>query len=298
MRRMDLSIAIVSWNTRDLLDGCLESIFETTHGIEFEVILVDNASSDGSAEMVRGKYPQVRLIENADNVGFAAANNQAFDVSSGRYFMILNPDTKVLTDLAPLVAFLDSDRALGAVGCKCVNPDLSIQRNWYDYYPCFLWEMAPHGARELAQRLIYRRNPDAQFDTKWVGGQCMTVSREVVEAVGGLDSGYFMYSEETDWCFRIRKAGWRVCHYPGVTVIHYGGQSTKQVSSRMVVELYRSKHRFVGANLSVSRARLFKTGLLARVLLQRLVARLRGGGEGREARVAQLDELIGSVRRF
>lgn len=295
---MDLSIAIVSWNTRGLLDECLESVFQASGGIECEVIVVDNASTDGSAQMVRERYPRTTLIENPENVGFARANNQAFELSGGRHIMILNPDTKVLTDLAPLVAFMDSDRSLGAVGCKSVNPDLSIQRSWYDYYPCFLWELMSHNTRELAQRLVYHRNPDASFDTKWVGGQCMTVRREVLEGIGGMDSGYFMYTEETDWCFRILKAGWRVCYYPLVTILHYGGQSTKQASTRMLIELYRSKHRFVGANLSVFQARLFKAGLVARVILQRLALRRPGRDEIREARIAQLDELLESIRHF
>ncbi len=295
---MDLSIAIVSWNTRDLLCECLDSIFSAADGIDFEVIVVDNASSDGSVDVVKNSYSQVRLIENSDNVGFAAANNQAYEVSAGRYFMILNPDTRVLSSIAPLVEFMDSDASIGAVGCRCVNPDLSIQRNWYDYYPCFLWEMAPHSVRESAQRFLYRRDSERRFDTKWVGGQCMTVRREVVEEAGCMDAGYFMYSEETDWCYRIRSAGRRICYFPGVTILHHGGQSTRQASTRMLIELYRSKHRFVRLHLSHIQAALFKAGLLARVLLQRLIARMRFRTTAGKARIAQLDELFMSVRHF
>ncbi len=124
---MDLSIAIVSWNTRDVLDQCLKSIVEVTRVIDYEVIMVDNASSDGSAQMVREKYPQVKLIENAENHGFARASNQAYAVSTGRHFLLLNPDTVVL-DNAPskLVEFLDKHDGAGAVGPLVLNPDGSL----------------------------------------------------------------------------------------------------------------------------------------------------------------------------
>jgi len=292
---MDLSIAIVSWNTRELLDDCLRSVFENANDIELEVIVVDNASSDGSAEMVREKYPQVKVIENDENVGFAGANNQAYEVSSGRHFMILNPDTKVLSPLAPIVQFLDSNADVGAAGCKCVNPDMSIQRNWYDYYPSALWEMLPHRVRELGQSLIFRRDADSLFDTKWVGGQCMTVKREVLESVGGMDPDYFMYSEETDWCFRIRRAGWRVCHFPKIVILHYGGQSTKLAEVRMLVELQRSKYRFIARNLSVEKARMFKAAIWVKTLLQRAGLRLVGNAREGCARYAALTELQKSI---
>jgi len=288
---MDLSVAIVSWNTRELLDQCIKSVFETTAGIELEVIVVDNGSTDGTVEMLRRLHPQARLIQNRENVGFAAANNQAFECSSGRHFMILNPDTLVLSDLSPVVAFLDSAGDVGAVSCKCVNPDRSIQRNWNDYYPSLIWEVLPISVSQGIHQMVYRRRADSLFDTKWTGGQCMTVRREVVESVGGMDSGYFMYSEETDWCFRIRKAGWRVCHYPGIVILHYGGQSTKQAEARMLVELQKSKWRFIDKNLSRWQARAFKTGLLAKTALQRAGIRLAGKCERHRVRYAALTDL-------
>lgn len=278
-----------------MLDDCLKSIFDSAQDIEFEVIVVDNASSDGSAELVRRKHPRVKLIENADNVGFARANNQAYEVSSGRHFMILNSDTKILTPLAPIVRFLDSNADVGAAGCKCVNPDMSVQRNWYDYYPSPLWEMLPHAIRELGQRLIFRRDADSLFDTKWVGGQCMTVRREVLESVGGMDPDYFMYSEETDWCFRIRKAGWRVCHFPEIVILHYGGQSTKLAEVRMLVELQKSKYRFIARNLSAEKARLFKITIWSKTLLQRVGLCLIGKARHGYARYAALTELQRSI---
>jgi len=296
VRPMDLSIAIVSWNTKGLLEECLESIFNTTHDIDFEVIVVDNASSDGSIDMVHEKYPQVLLVESAENVGFARANNKAYEVSSGRHFMILNPDTKVLSDIGPIVRFLDDNESVGAAGCRCVNSDMSIQRNWFDYYPSFFWELIPYSARELAQKLLFQRSVDNQFDTKWVGGQCMTVRREVIESVGGMDPGYFMYSEETDWCFRIRKAGWRICHYPEIAILHYGGQSTKQMQSRMLIELYRSKFQFMGKNISAHKARAFVRGLMVKTWIQRSIMRLQRkvSNDG----YAALTELQKSIRSW
>lgn len=264
---MDLSVAIVNWNTRHLLDRCLASLFEKADGIELEVIVVDNASTDGSAAMVREKWPQARLIENKENLGFASANNQAYEISTGRHFMMLNPDTVVMSNPAAVVRYLDANGLVGAVGCKCLNPDGTIQQNWCDYYPGAALDFLPEKLRNPIVRALYGRDPDSTFETKWVGGQCMTVKRKCIDEVGVMDPGYFMYTEETDWCFRIRAKGWKVCHCPEMTITHLGGQSTKQDDLRMLVELYRSKTRFIRRNKSAFGSSLFKIGLWLRTLI-------------------------------
>jgi N-acetylglucosaminyl-diphospho-decaprenol L-rhamnosyltransferase len=295
---MDLSVAIVNWNTRHLLDRCLKSVSETTDGIEFEVIVVDNASTDGSAAMVREKWPRVKLIENKENLGFARANNQAYEISSGRHFMMLNPDTVVMSNPAAVVSYLDTNGLVGAVGCKCLNPDGSIQQNWCDYYPGAALDFLPEKLRNPIVRALYRRAPDSTFETKWVGGQCMTVKRKCIDEVGVMDAGYFMYTEETDWCFRIRAEGWKVCHCPEMTIVHLGGQSTKQDDLRMLVELYRSKTRFIRRNKSALESSLFKMGLWLRTLAFVSALAVLPGRKSGAAKRARLLHLLRSIARF
>jgi len=242
---MDLSVSIVSWNTRDLLDQCLRSIFETTHGIDFEVIVVDNESSDGSADMVRAKYARVLLIENDENVGFARANNQAFKVAQGRYFTLLNPDTYIKSGLDEAVKYMDCNLDVGVLGCKSLNPDGSVQISWNKHYPSLFSEVLYNGIRDRRRIRDPQIQADKRFPAAWVGGVCMTVRRTAAQQVGLLDEGYFMYSEETDWCRRFAEAGWRVMHSPCVTIVHFGGQSSKQAPIRARVELARSKVRFI-----------------------------------------------------
>ncbi|MEN6355772.1 MAG: glycosyltransferase family 2 protein [Armatimonadota bacterium] len=261
---MDLSISIVSWNTRDILDACLKSVYSHAGSIDFEVIVVDNASSDGSVEMVSNRYPEVKVIVNHSNVGFASANNQAYGISSGDFFMLLNSDTIVQSSLESVVNFLRNNPSIGVAGCHCLNADGSLQQNWYDYYPSICWELLPESMRLAAYKLIYNRSVDETFDTKWIGGQCMTLRRACIEQVGSMDEGYFMYSEETDWCYRIRRRGWRICHWPGLTITHFGGQSTRQMADKMLVQLYRSKTNFMRRHYGRVYASAFKFLLMLR----------------------------------
>jgi len=246
MRRMDLSIAIVSWNTRDLLDGCLESIFETTHGIEFEVILVDNASSDGSAEMVRRKYPQVELIENADNVGFAAANNQAYAATESQLFLLLNPDTILRpSSVAQLVAAMEANQRCGIVAPKLLYPDNSIQPSV---------SRLPTLASELADALFlsklagrgqagfYVPKDEAVIPIECARGACLLVRRRAVQSRDRiLDERYFMFSEEVDLCKSVVENGWTILYEPKADVVHVGSGSTSQVPKEMLAEMYWSK---------------------------------------------------------
>jgi N-acetylglucosaminyl-diphospho-decaprenol L-rhamnosyltransferase len=246
---MDLSIAIVSWNTRDLLNQCLGSIFEATQGIEFEVIVVDNASSDGSADMVRADYPQVCLIPNEGNVGFPSANNQAYRSSHGRHFMLLNPDT-ICSDgaLAGLTRFLDDHPGAGAVGPLVLNPDQTLQYSWARF-PTFGSELRgvldrrigsagdlPHTAEQV--RAI------GPFETDWVGGCSLMIRRAAVEGIGLMDETFFMYNEETDWCLRLRKQGWSVWVEPSASIVHLGGQSSSRVPAQAARHLRASKSKY------------------------------------------------------
>lgn len=241
----DLSVAIVSWNTRNLLDNCLQSIYDTTKGIDFEVIVVDNASSDGTPEMVRDKYPQVSLVANRENAGFAKANNQAYQMSSSRFFMLLNPDTIVHSGLQGAVEFLDQNLEAGVVGCKSLNTDGSVQISWNKHYPGLFYELLPQRLKDHLRTRCAESDADKIFEAAWVGGVCLTARREAIKQVGLLDESYYIYTEETDWCRRFSKSGWSVMHAPCVTLTHYGGQSTGQMRPQMRVELAKSKVRFM-----------------------------------------------------
>lgn len=237
-----MSIIIVNWNTRAILLDCLDSIAAHPPSRSYDVWVVDNASSDGSVTAVRERYPYVQVIENAENRGFAAANNQAIEASRGDYVLLLNSDTIVHAQaLEHMARFLDVHHRVGVVGACLLNADGTLQPSW-SAFPSFWSELL---GRNIRSRSPYRtRDGSAAYSVDWVGGAALMIRREVIEQVGVLDEGYFMYSEETDWCFRARRAGWEICYLPKATIVHLGGQSSKKASACMKAELYRSKIRF------------------------------------------------------
>ncbi len=249
---IDLSIVIVSWNVCDLLRRCLKSIFNSLSSvITIEVIVVDNASSDESVSMVRETFPQVRLIVNADNRGFPAANNQGVDAAQGRYVLLLNPDTEVLGDaLAAMVDFADAHPGVGVVGPQLLNPDGSVQssrRRFPTLTTAFLestW-LQPLAPRRVLERYYVLDQPDdATIDVDWVKGAALMARRSAIERVGVMDEGFFMYSEELDWCHRFRDDGWRVVYLPAAQIIHYEGKSSEQVLPVRHIHFQTSKVRY------------------------------------------------------
>lgn len=263
---MDLSIAIVSWNTRDLLAECLSSIYALPPAARFEVIVVDNGSSDGSGTMVRKQYPQVLLIENAENPGFAVANNQAIERSSGQMVLLLNPDTVVQRDaLDALLTFMDSVPDAGAAGSMLLNPDGTLQVSCAPA-PTLgreLWRLA-HLDRlyPVALYPMERWPTDRPRAVDTAQGASLIVRRAVIDTVGGLDETYFMYSEEVDWCERIRAARWRIYWVPQSRLVHYGGQSTRQVAGEMFLQLYRAKIQYFRKHSGRLHGRVYKGELL------------------------------------
>jgi len=236
---IDLSIIIVNFNTRELLRQCLQSLYNTTRNVNFEVHVVDNDSSDGSTEMVKKEFPQVKLIENKRNEGFSRANNKAIPRTKGRYVLLLNSDTVVLIqELYKMVAFMDERREAGVVGCKLINKDGNLQLSaaWFPSLAkaFFGGEFVP---KALGRLLGMERFPGQTYlttmsheeiqDVDWVCGACLMVRKAVIEDVGLLDEKLFMYGEEIDWCFRIKKAGWKVMYYPNAKIVHYQRGSTK-----------------------------------------------------------------------
>ncbi len=247
----DLSIIIVSWNVADLLRDCLRSIDEGHDELDLEVIVVDSASSDNSVAMIREEFPWVDLLACEENVGFPRGNNLGLARANGRYLLLLNPDTVVLDDALPkMMAYMQENPEVGVLGGQLLNADGTIQsskRRFPTLTTAFfestwLENVTPKGVLEryYAQDLP----DDAINDVDWVMGACMLVPRQVVAEVGGLDEAYFMYSEELDWCRRIKDSGRRVVYYPEAKIIHYMGQSSEQAVVARHINFQRAKLRY------------------------------------------------------
>ncbi|MCX7623747.1 MAG: glycosyltransferase family 2 protein [Thermomicrobium sp.] len=252
MRACELSVVIVSWNVRELLPACLESLRAEIERSELatEVSVVDNGSTDGTVELVAARYPWVQLVALGENRGFSAANNVGIARSTGQGILLLNPDTVVLPGaLAWLWRALHAAPHVGLVGARLLNPDGTLQSAGYRFpgYVQNFFDFFPLHPRIVGSRLNGRFGPGdglSPFAIDHPLGACMLVRREVVEQVGGLDEGYFYYSEEIDWCRRIRAAGWTILTAPAALVIHHAGGSTRQVSARSFLELHRSRARY------------------------------------------------------
>jgi len=262
---MDLSIITVSYNTRELLRGCLDSVFSSLAArLNYEVIVVDNASEDGSVAMIRDTFPRVRLIENRENRGFAASNNQALEQSRGQYVLLLNPDTVVMDGaLESLMRLLEERRDVGVAGPRLVFPDGSFQHSAFTFptLPMILLDFFPLHHRLLDSRVngryprvLYERGEPFPIDHPL--GAAMMVRRAVIDEVGFLDEGYFMYCEEIDWCMRIKGSGWGVFCVPQAEIVHYAGESTRQHWNEMYVELHRSRYRLYGQHYDSSFRRI------------------------------------------
>lgn len=245
----DLSVIIVSWNTRALTTACLASLPAGAGALTWDAWVIDNASSDDSVDVIRRDFPHVRVIANTANVGFAAANNRGIQASRGRYVLLLNSDTVTPPGaLEALVRFADAHPRAGVVGPKLENPDGSFQSGPMPFPSLWTEFLSVSG---IGKRVFFRGYPSqgaaasaTAQQADYVGGACMLGRREAVDQVGGLDESYFMYAEEPDWCWRMRQRGWETWYTPESTVTHFGGQSTSQVREAMLVALYRAKVRF------------------------------------------------------
>jgi N-acetylglucosaminyl-diphospho-decaprenol L-rhamnosyltransferase len=276
---VDLSVLIVSWNTRELLVRCLHSVYEAAGNLEFEVLVVDNASTDDSAVVVRRCFPQVNLIENTENVGFARANNQAIRQSTGRHVMLLNSDTEVYPGvLETLVRFIDVHPDAGGCGPRLHNADGSLQVSchpmlaperefWRLLFLDRLWPRATYVQQKW--------DPETPRTVEVIKGACLLLRRTALEQVGELDERYFMYSEEMDLCYRLAQAGWKLWWVPQAVVTHYGEASSKQVAEEMYIQLYRSKVQFHRKFGGVRRASRFKR-LVRAAYLPRLAVAVSG----------------------
>lgn len=238
----DVTVIVVNWNLKELLGECLESVQRHSGSLEVEIIVVDNASTDGSAEMVRSRYPEAILIENRENVGFSRANNQAMDVARGRYLFLLNNDALLFEGSLPLlVEFMDDNPTTGLCGPRIINEDGSMQIRSKGRYPSittaighfFLPASRQHWGASMLGFYEYRDQAE-MWPMDWVSGCALLARREAVEAVGMLDADVFMYCEDVDWCYRMIRLGWQVFYVPSSAVLHYGGKSMKKQKGKAV----------------------------------------------------------------
>lgn len=252
MPELDLSILIVSYNVRELVLQCLASI-EREEGISLEVILVDNASSDGTLEAVAEGYPEVRLIAPGENLGFARANNLAWKEARGRHILFLNPDTVVHPGtLAGMVRFLDEHPEVGAAGCKLFYGDGTLQytcntfpsllREVYGFYR--LERFLPVNALTRRFKLERTRSYEQSREVDWLLGAFLVVPSRVLAEVGAFDERFFLYYEEIDLCRRIRQAGYSIRFLPQFSTIHFTGKSSEQAFLRSFLARQRSRLRY------------------------------------------------------
>lgn len=248
-----LSICIVNWNTRDLLRGCLASLDTYPPDEPWEAIVVDNASSDGSADMVRTEFPQVTLLANSENKGYAEGNNQALSQAQGDTLLLLNPDVVLHPQtLSASLAFLRTHPRCGALGCRLVGPDGETQRSvrGFPEPSPVLWEylrlsrLFPRSRTFGAYRMTYfNYNHAAPVDQPM--GTFLMIPRAAFDAVGLMDPQFPIFFNEVDWCWRAkREQGWEVWYTPDAVLTHYGGASTRQVKPAMIRESHRSLLRF------------------------------------------------------
>jgi GT2 family glycosyltransferase len=256
---VDVSVIVVAWNVRDVLYNCLKSIYKETKGINFEVIYVDNASKDGSVEMVKESFPVVRIIENEENKGFIIANNQGIEISKGRYVLLLNSDTIILDNaIAKTVRFADKYPKAAVVGCKILNPDKTIQKT------CFMYPSALN--MFLAATYLYKMFPRSEFfgrehmtwwdydgarEVEAVCGCFSLVRQEAIKQIGLMDERYFVYGDDPDWCYRFRKNSWKIMFTPEAEIIHYGGQTTRIMADKFLLQLHGAKLIFIKRHRSM-----------------------------------------------
>ena len=249
---VQLSIIIVNWNVEALLHQALTSIYASwSETSQLEVIVIDNASTDNSVKMVQQNFPHVHIIANTTNMGYPAGCNQGLAVSSGQYRLILNPDTEIVGNaLSALVQYMAGHPAVGLAGPALIYPDgthQSSRRRFPTLAILFLestW-MEKFSPRSFLNNYYFLDQPDSVTqEVDWVTGAAMIIRREVWDKIGGLDEGFFMYSEELDWCKRIKMAGYSIVYFPEATIIHHEGKSSEQVVAERHIYFQTSKIRY------------------------------------------------------
>ncbi|MHB9035894.1 MAG: glycosyltransferase family 2 protein [Armatimonadota bacterium] len=251
---IDVTVSIVNWNTKDELRGCLGSVLMQDGSVGFDVIVVDNASSDGTVEMVRSEFgSRVKLIENTENLGFGTAHNQAIRESQGRYVLLLNPDCRMLEPqvLSKMAAYMDENPDVGMIGPKVLNPDGTVQYS-ARHFPTMFAAVFRHTIfgklfpknKFVREYLMTNWEHDQVTDVDWLSGSALMARRETFEQIGLLDERFFMYLEDVDWCRRAKMSGWRVVYFPMASVSHRIGAASDQNPIPMIKQHHASMLRY------------------------------------------------------
>ncbi len=258
---IDISIIIVNYNVKEFLLNLIDSINKAAKGISSEIIVVDNASEDGSVEAIEKNYPGVILIKNKENLGFGKANNIGLERASGRYLLLINPDTIVKEDtLRKMISFFEEHPDAGMAGCKVLNPNgtlqLACRRSFPGPWTSFtkvtgLSALFPKSKLFARYNLTYL-DENQTYEVDAISGSFMMIKREAYEKTGGFDPQFFMYGEDLDLCYRIQQNGYKVYYFHGTEIIHYKGESTKRSSIDETKVFYDAMHLFVKKHLSSS----------------------------------------------
>lgn len=300
---IDLSIIIVSWNVCDLLRACLDSIFRSslhtdqhTSPLQLEVIVVDSASTDDTVTMIRQHYPSVTLLAQDQNIGFTRGNNIGLQQASGRYLLLLNPDTEVFeTTLIDLVRFMDAHPAVGILGPHTLNTDGTTQstRRMFPTKTLAFFEstwLQGYAPRSLLSRYYLSDAQDTDtLSVDWVQGSALLARRTVYEQIGALDTGYVMYFEELDWCKRAHDAGWQASYLGSTRLIHHGGKSADQIGAYKHIYFQQSKLRYYRKYHGWAFAHLLRIFLLCSFVSQFLIEAVKALlGHKRDLRMQRL----------
>ena len=272
MDQYPVTIIIVNWNTRTLTANCIQSVFATNKRTNFEIIVVDNASSDASAAFLKRKYPQITLIENSVNLGFSRANNQAIKTAKGKFILLLNSDTELLTSepLLRLITFFAKNPAVGIIGATLVLPDGKIQsvgRKFLSLKNLIKQQLFFDSAPGMKSKKI----KNAPFPTDYVDGAFLAIRSQVISEIGLLNEDYFMFGEDMEWCARAQKAGWKVMVLPDIQVLHHHGASSKQnfqeALQQSTLNVCRFMRRHYGERDAKIAFDIFLVGMLLRIPL-------------------------------
>ncbi len=275
---IDLSIIIVSYNVSGFLQNCLKSIIAAKIDHVFEIIIVDNNSTDESSSLIRREFPAITWLQNVKNLGFAAANNQGINQSKGQFILLLNPDTEVSSgSIEALLQVMLDDPSVGACGSKLVNPDGSLQLSCYPFPTLGNEIIRLHHLEKLFPLTQY---PMDQWDKSFtypvdnIQGASLLLRKSALNEVGLLDESFFVYTEEVDLNYRLKKAGWKNVYVPNSVVVHFGGQSTKQNKTEMFLELYKTKIQFFRKHYGATKTTLYKIMLFETSLLRIFIGKI------------------------
>lgn len=307
---LELSIVVVTYNSRRHVRDCLESIQRTAGGIDHEVIVVDNASQDGTQDIIRNEFPKTHLIANPENLGFARASNQGITPSQGRHILLLNPDTVVLPKtLATLLKEMNQSPETGLLGCRLLNPDRSLQLSFG--YEVNIWN-------EVVRKIVFNLWENHRFppvgwilrslhsrkrEVAWVKGACMLLRRQALLDVKLMDEAFFMYLEDADLCRRVRQSGWQVRYTPEAEVIHIGGGSVRSNRERSALEHRRSQLYYFKKHLGEKSLRALKIYLSFKMRINILAVNFRqwvgwGATEPLAEQKQYFRETLSLVQRF